>query len=130
MFEITYSDGEKTWSARGNWEDLPSDRVQVVDYIQMDGLRVRLTGFDSYYLAGLLWGGTYEEKGIWAVDGWCYELRPGLPARIVRATGDIPAGALVKRGSLIPDALARTIGMKADWRPYYDARKAALAAQA
>lgn len=125
MFEITYSDGESTWKERGHWEDLPADRVQVVDYIQADGDRVRLAGFDSYYLAGLLWGGTYDEKGIWAVDGWRYELRPGERARLVRAAGDIPAGALVKRGSLIPDELARTIGLKDDWRPYYDARRAA-----
>lgn len=106
MFEITYSDGATVWMKVGAWEDLPSDQVQIVEYIQMDGARVRLAGLDSYYLAGLLWGGVYEPARRQPVPGWQYEIPPGRPARLVGPIGIIPADASVKHGSLIPDALA------------------------
>jgi hypothetical protein len=124
LFEIVYGDDTRTWRQTGHWEDLPSDQVQIVDYIQADGDRIRIAGFDFYYLDALIFGGTYDEKGIWPVDGWRYELRPGVRADLIGPSGEIPPGALVKRGTLIPDDLARSIGLTTEWRDWYDQKKA------
>ncbi len=125
MFEIVYSDGRRVWTRRGPWEELPAEDVQMIDYIQADGLRVRLAGFDTYYLAGILWGGSYEEKGLWDFDGCRYELRPGLPARLVGPVDEVPEGASVKRGRLIGDELAADLHLSVGWRDILQQRRVA-----
>jgi len=122
IFRITYCDDTRIWEQVGHWEDLPDEDVQLVELLQADGTSIVLSGFDIYYVAGTVWGGVNDEKGAFDVDGWRYEVKPGVAARLEGVNGDVPEGASVKRGRLVKDELAAAMQLDTSWRPAYQER--------
>ena len=87
------------------------DGVQVVTLLEEGGTRLVVAGFDLYWTRWPYFGGvnTEDRKGMlraqtWRVDG-------GRATVVDPPIVAIPLGADVKAGTLIPDEVARAIGI-------------------
>ena len=92
------------------WLDLPTEGVLWVD-VRDGEYRHRLSGFDAYWLHGRRFGVLNDaENAEWypGEQALAWEWT-GSGSRRVNAS--VPSGARVLRGVLVPDEVARAVGL-------------------